>query len=294
MPLLIEIDDPAHAPAVARACGGWEGPAQAGAPLLRLRLECSRRLAGIGAVYIYAAERMLRLSGEGVGAWSNSADGTAFCTISEHYLHNEETLRQEVLDPLVLFLLARNDRAPVHASGFLADGLAVILAGPSGVGKSCLALAADAAGFPTLSEDTVYIQRQPELRIWGWPGKAHIFPDDVPPGTEAPVRVRNGKLKHAVRISATPSTGPASASTATFCLLKSGTELALAPLSPAEAAQAIGPLEPGFDLLPQEVNAAHESLARNGAWQLTLSRSPAEAIRFIEANLDRLRTRSVP
>jgi hypothetical protein len=53
--------------------------------------------------------------------------------------------------------------------------------------------------------------------------------------------------------------------------------------------RALARLEPGFDVMPHEVHAAHAALTRQGAWRLTLSADPVEAIRCLTANLAMLR-----
>lgn len=65
-----------------------------------------------------------------------------------------------------LLLAERGDLA-LHAAGVGFRGRAVLFAGPSGRGKSTLALAASKAGHPVLSEDGVTIDPDDEqLRIW--------------------------------------------------------------------------------------------------------------------------------
>lgn len=100
---------------------------------------------------------------------------SASCAVAAHSLSAPDRLREDVLEPLVLFLITRHQRTPVHASSFVAQGLAIVLAGPSGTGKSCLARAADEAGFQVLSDDTVYLQREPRLKVWGHPEAAHCW-----------------------------------------------------------------------------------------------------------------------
>ena len=73
-------------------------------------------------------------------------------------------------------------------------------------------------------------------------------------------------------------------------LLEPGDRTALAALRPDEAMRRLAPLEPGFDLLRADIDAAHRLLAGQGAWLLTLSKNPAEAIALLVRNLGRLRT----
>jgi hypothetical protein len=154
-------------------------------------------------------------------------------------------------------------------------------------------LAADAAGFPVLSEDVAYVQLRPRPRVWGWPGPVHLLPWNAPPGGRFPTRVRNGKTKLAVPLGAARSDAMSHARPV-FCLLERGSSVSLDRLSPEAAMGRLWHLEPGFDTLASEVRAAHAALTRNGAWQLTLAADPAEAIRFVAANLARLRNTAVP
>jgi hypothetical protein len=237
---------------------------------------------------------VLSLRGEGAEGFADSATGRAGCHLSADYLGSPDALRAEVIEPLVLYLVCRSDRVPVHASAFCVGDLAVLLAGPSGSGKSCLALAADAVGLAALSEDTTYLQFRPGFRAWGWSGPAHVLPANAPVGAVFPTRRRNGTTKYAVPLASGSCIEGGSASRAVLCILTRGDRVSLERLSAAEAMRQLEPLEPGFDLMADEVCRAHAALARKGAWQLTLSRDPGEAIRCLIANMPRLAELSVP
>ena len=71
--------------------------------------------------------------------------------------------------------------------------------------------------------------------------------------------------------------------------MRFGDEAALTPLDPAAAVRAFTVLEPGFDLLADDIAAAVAALARHGAWSLTLSDRPEEAIALLADNLPLLR-----
>ena len=282
----METDRPELLGAVADTCRGWEGAADAGARFLRLTLRLGRCPSGTGEPDIQVDVQRLRVRGSGVDAWADAASGCAECVISEDYLIAGEAFRQEVLDPLILFLLTRSGRTPIHASGFMTGELAVLLAGPSGTGKSCLAFAAQKAGFKLLSDDAIYLQSQPELRIWGIPRPIHLFPEDAPAESGNVVRVRNGKLKHSVPMRA--GCESITARRAILCILVPGTQVSLQPISQEEAMRAQGRFEAGFDLLQADIEDALELLSRNGAWRLTLSSDPAEAISLLSENLSAL------
>lgn len=292
VPLEVELIGSYDTGALAAACRRWHGVPTGPAPRLRLRFEVGDGPDDGEAVRIAVEDQMMRLHGGGVSGTADPASGRAACQAPIRYLASPELLRSEILEPLVLYLLGPNDRAPVHASCFVADGLAVLLSGPSGSGKSCLALAADVAGLPVLSEDIVYVQLRPLPRVWGWPGPAHLLPTNAPHDGTFPTRARNGKTKLAVPLGAAGAA--MSASRAVFCLLERGGAVALERLTPEEAVRGQGQLEPGFDVMADEVRAAHAALTRNGAWRLTLSADPDEAIRVLAANLARLRATAVP
>ena len=71
--------------------------------------------------------------------------------------------------------------------------------------------------------------------------------------------------------------------------MRFGVDAALTPLDPAAAVQAFTVLEPGFDLLAGDIAAAVAALARHGAWSLTLSDRPEEAMALLADNLPLLR-----
>jgi hypothetical protein len=185
--------------------------------------------------------------------------------------------RRPAIEPLLLYLLARRDRTPLHASAFMLDGLAVVLAGSSGMGKSCLAHAAQRAGLRVLSDDTVHVQLTPALRVWGLPRPIHLLPADAPDGGPAALRWRNGKLKRAVPVA---SDRPLAADRAVLCLLKRGEAVKLDILD--ERPPHWPALEPGFDLLPAQSQAACVALTARGHARLTLGADPATAIAALQ------------
>jgi len=284
--LEVETNEPELLAAVAEACRGWEDDVDPAARPLHFILTLDERPCGTGEPQIRVGGQYLRIAGGGIEAAADAASGYAWCRVSALRLLDHAALRRNLLDPVILFLVTRRGRAPIHAAGFLADDLAVLLAGPAGAGKSCLALAAYQAGLRLLSDDTIYVSEEPGLRIWGIPSPIHIFPEDAPVSGGGPVRVRNGKLKLAVPVR--PTRSPPRARRAAFCVLDFGASAALQRIDQAEALRRCGPLEAGFDLLQAPIDAALETLTRNGAWRLTLSPRPAEAIALLIAALPAL------
>jgi hypothetical protein len=290
IPLRIDFDRADDRAVIQATCRGWDGVPGPGERELRIVLEHADDLAGTGSTEVSVTGRDMRLHGSGAAGSASADAGVARCAVSAEFLAAPELLREHVLEPLLLFLLARNGRTPIHAAGFVAEGLAILAAGPSGAGKSSLALAADAAGWPVLSEDTVYLQTHPGAKVWGWPGPVHLLPGD---GDRAALgtRLRGGKLKQALALG---TARQASAESATLCLLERGERVSLDRIESAEALRRLAPLEPGFDLLAREIEQAHALLTRKGAWLLTLSSRPAEAIALLSATLPLLRETAVP
>jgi hypothetical protein len=289
IPLAVEVNEPELLAAVADACRGCEDGVDPDARPLHLTLVVDRDLRGIGEPDVVVEGGFIRISGGGVEAWADALRGEGWCMISGDYLLDDAALRDRVLDPLILFLVTRSGRTPIHAAGFLAGDRAILLAGPSGAGKSCLALAAQEAGFDLLSDDTIYVKTGPALRLWGMSRPIHVFPKDAPIGGGAE-RLRGDKLKHAVPIHA--GSARAVAEDAVLCVLASGERPSLRRIGRQEALYALGEPEAGFDLLRDEGRAALEALAARGAWLLTLSSEPAEAICLLAATFGRPRRRS--
>ena len=255
--------------------------APAAPPAVEIRLELGDE--GDAEEDIRVEGGRLTLRGPGLSGWAEAGEGRAEGRASARLVGDPTALAGALTDTLLLFLLTRRDRTPVHAAGLLVDGTALVLAGPSGSGKSTLALAAMERGVPILSDDTLYIQLQPHLRVWGLRRPLHVFPQDAPRFTEGQRR-RGGKLKAIVPLASAASTGPLVARRAIPLLLERGEALGLGRLNVAETEAGLMRLDAGFDLLPRESAEAARALARGGGWRLTLSRDPRAAIDFLMAH----------
>ncbi len=287
VPLRVECPS-AIADTVAGACRGWEGCTDIPSVPLRLSVALSPGLSGVGQLAIQADSEHLTVRGSGVAARADVGAGAADCAVSAEFLADAVALRQDVLEPLVLMMLTRRDRTPLHAAAFVADGLAILLAGRTGAGKSCLARAADAAGFQVLAEDTVYVQLAPRLRVWGWPLATHLLPGDAP-DLAGPTRLRGGTVKHVVpRRSALDVAVACDRAVLGLRSRSENGEATLEPLTADEVEERLWPLDEGFDLLPGPIARALARLTADGAWDLRLSPDPAEAVRLLAANLPRL------
>jgi hypothetical protein len=272
-PVIVRAGEPVLLAVVAGAYADWRQANAGAGPAIQLTLEASDE-AVCGPVEIEVDGPRLRLTGGAEGG-ADAQTLTAFCKVPRELLEEPGRLAGEVIDTLLLFLLTRSGRIPLHAAGVMCQETALLLTGPSGAGKSTLSLAAMRRGLRILSDDTVYIQMLPRLRIWGLPRPVHVFPADAP-GFTGETRLRAGKLKAAVPAPAWP--GPPVAERAAVVLLERGERIALEPIEPQVAAAALSRLEPGFDLLARESAEAIAAVTAPGAWRLTLTRDPDAAI----------------
>jgi len=184
----------------------------------------------------------------------------------------------EAINTVVLFLVAQAGRIPVHAAAIMLGDVAVVLAGPSGAGKSTLAMAAAQAGLDVLSEDTVFVQCHPKLRLWSRTDAVHVFENDAPVGAEGGRRLRSGRWKKVLPL----ATRRDYADRARLCMLERGDDLSLTPMAPDEAVVALtANPEPGYEFYGARAVEAARLLTAGGAWRLTLSKSPHEAIDLI-------------
>jgi hypothetical protein len=286
VPLQVEVAPAFAVGAVAAACRRWDGTPD-GSGALRLCVDVRPTLVGAGATTMQVDGPIVAIRGPGVRACAELDRGYAHCAVSAEYLEDSDALHRDVLEPLVLMLLTRRDRTPLHASGFIAGGMAILLAGRSGAGKSCLARAADLAGFQVLSDDAVFVQLEPRLRVWGWPAAAHLLGPDAPDAA-GPTRIRNGKVKQVTPLRSA-SLAAVSCGRAVLCFLSRGAKPALSRIPATSVDERLWPLDQGFDLLPGPIARAVARLSADGAWDLRLSSDPAEAIRLLVANLARLR-----
>jgi hypothetical protein len=204
---------------------------------------------------------------------ANGRRGRGVCVFSDRDVNGDAF--EEAVRTIALFLVAHADRTPVHASAIMIGHTAIVLAGKSGSGKSSLALAANRAGLPILSEDAVFVQLEPTLRVWALCTSIHVFAEDAPADAPGGTRIRSGGLKRAIPI-AYPRRY---AERATLCLIARGSRIEFEAIDREEAVrQLTRALEPGFDYYGARSERVIRALATGGCWRLTLSRDPDEAI----------------
>jgi len=285
LPTLVSTDDAGLLEAVRRLYGEWRSARPATAPRLQLHFEVGADVGVRGVdTDVGIKGSRLTLHGAGVAGWADAEAGRAEARLSPELAADPAALA-EACDPLLLFLLTRSGRIPVHAAGVLVGGIALVLAGRSGAGKSTLALRAMQRGLPILSDDTVYIQLQPDLRVWGFRRPLHVFPDEAPRFTDG-TRLRAGRVKAVVPLSPAAVRGPLSAEWAALIVLNRGPRIALEPIDAEAAAAGLSRLDPGFDLLAGPSAQAIAALAAGGAWRLSLTDDPDAALDLLIRQFD--------
>jgi hypothetical protein len=234
--------------------------------------------------------RFVARSGDSV-AESDPEHRLAIVRASAALVADRAHFRTEMLEAVVLALLSCYDRHPVHAGAVAHRGRALLLAAPSGTGKSTLAYACHAAGLDLLGDDHVRVQLEPSVRIWGWPARVRLLAETaerlgVPHAT---AHALDPKRKAVVDVRAGTGASRLVADDATVCVLsRDGGPLALEPLSPADAARALEEqLAPGFDRFPTRWPSVVRALTDRGGWRLNLSRDPNEAVPIVRDLLAR-------
>jgi hypothetical protein len=279
VPTLVIADDPQLLAAARAAYAHWSAEAPLAGPALELRLEIGSASSCEVSFEIGVEGSRLEIRGEGIEGAADATTGIASARFPRAFADDASALL-ELMDTLMLFMLARRGRTPIHASAFVVGGQAIVLAGKSGSGKSTLAFAAARRGLSLLSDDTIFVEIQPAFALWGFPRPIHLFPEDGPAG-DHPTRLRNAKLKMAVDA---PKVA-LKADKAVLVLIERGERLALQAVTTGAAVNSLMRLDPGFDLLAAQSREAIEALAAKGAWRLTLERDPDAAIDFLMARL---------
>lgn len=276
------------------ARASYDGPSTPGGPVcapLRVRiladpgLECHDALTPVAR--LPEPDRLeLRLGGG--HARAEAARGEAVAYVAPATI-TAPGFREAVLDHLTLFLATRSDRCPVHAGAIARGGRALLLAGPSGLGKSSLTYAAMKAGFKVLADDAIYVQRDPRLRLWSLPRRIHLpatatrhFPElensretvrpdgrwkipvDIPPGARAPVPWL-GSVGLCV-LSSAPMDGPAE------------------ELSPEDAVVEMrATSQGGFRRFDDVLDDCVREVAGDGCWRLPVTVEPALLVGSLDA-----------
>jgi hypothetical protein len=214
--------------------------------------------------------------------------------VSRDLVEDRTLFRYAMLNGLTLRLVTARDRHPVHAAVVGRGSTAVVLAGPTGVGKSTLAYQAYLHGLRVLSDDSAYVQTQPAFRVWGLPGQLQLLAESrghfgdlqgMPSGTHS------GRDKIAVELNRSwlDSGRPVATRVAVCRLERSGGPIRC---SRATREELMAFLEEGLGphaaFYRASMAQALSRLCANGGWQLALSPDPSDAIPHIERMLTEL------
>jgi hypothetical protein len=285
-----------------RAFGAWRAlestPEVIEATVTRVRItveeDASRGSAPPLEYQVQGLERLEIRCGESIGV-AETRTQEASATVQESLLHHADHFRHNFLETLVLFLVSARDRQPFHAAAVVDGDVALLLAGPPGVGKSTLMYACMKAGMRVLADDHVNLQSRPQLRIWGMPAYVHLrtearafFPELPETGSV----ITNGTSKVPIALSDRQAQSRTLfVERAGLCLLqRNGNAVRIEALEPAEAIRAAtSSLESGFDLFADTIERPLSRLVRNGAWRMTLGESPTAAVPEIARMLELVR-----
>ena len=224
-------------------------------------------------------------------------EATAYITPA--LLADRAHVQCSMIEGLTLTLVTACDRYPVHAAAIARGGVALLLAGPPGTGKSTLAYQAHRHGLRVLSDDVVYVQLDPEFRVWGLPGRVRLLATAVSRFPElagrSPTLLANGDEKLVVQCAGEwpAATAPAPVATrAGVCLLERTEGATTVSKAPASAAEVRAFLKDGLGLSRARFGASLDDalrrLAGAGGWRVSLSANPADAMPMFDDMLAEL------
>jgi hypothetical protein len=261
----------------------------AGPVLVRIVLDQTMdELLGAGVerrlAYRMPDARRLLLAGPGVIGVADATSLQSYAWVAPAVVRDREHFRYAVLEALANFHLSVLDRQPLHAACVERDGLAMLLVGPAGVGKSTLTYTAAREGCRILAEDIVWLQLRDTFAIWGLAARLHLPPDAARffPELRAlrPMVQSSGEEKLVVPVEPERAAREGRIATATVCLLDRSDRRSarLVRATPEEVATALGEFETGFDLFRGTIGPAIAHLSRTPGWRLLLTDDPRDAI----------------
>ena len=291
--LRVESNSPRVIEAAREAFGGAPADEPAPRPHARIRINVRPGRPGDAGPVSHGVPRsdLLLLASGGCHGYADTLLGEAVAEVGEGLVDDREHFRCGVLEALALFMLARRDRDPLHAAAVVRGGTALLLAAPSGVGKSTLVYAAARAGLRILSEDAVFLQLDP-FRVWGMPRFVHLTPGSVRffPELEGvrPRLLANGKTKLALDLRERAPAAPCpAAGRAGICLLARGPAPGIEALETEDVVGALTAApEPGFDLYAGSIGARIRRAAERGTWRMILPPHPSDAVPMLHRMLD--------
>jgi len=192
--------------------------------------------------------------------------------------------RTEVLEAVTLALLSHFDRHPVHAAAVALNGSAVLLAAPSGTGKSTLAYHCHLDGLDLLGDDHVRVQLEPRMRVWGWPARVRLLSGAATGASSAP----SASVKEVVMVDADIAAARLVADEMAVCILtRDGGPATLETLDTMALTRELDQqMAPGFDRFPARWPAVRDALAARTGWRLNLSSDVRDGVALVRRMLD--------
>jgi hypothetical protein len=205
---------------------------------------------------------------------------------SDGLVSDGEAFRAGFLEAATLALVTHFDRQPVHAAAIGNAGKTLLLMGPSGAGKSTLAYLARTDGLSVLSEDMVWAQLEPSLKIWSMPRAIHLLDDagrHFPELESEPVSLQqNGKVKMTLSLEHDAQSSSPVADVVVCLLRPRCTAASVGALTPTELQSTLlHDPDAGFDRYPERRAACIRALSANGGWRLSLSNNAHDALPFL-------------
>lgn len=240
-------------------------------------------------VHEQAAGGRLLIRAHACGGISDPVRRDAAAYVSDALLADRDNFRYGMLEALTWALLTRFDRQPFHAAGVAADDAVLLLAGASGTGKSTLAYAAARAGMDVLTDDIVFLQSTPRIRVWGARGPIRLLPEAAAQFAEladvTPTRMHNGKMKVVAPLPA--SRAPAAYDRCVICIL--GERRPRPVASRQSSAQLLTSVdhagESGFSVFADTIAPVIRALAGRGGWLLYPAAAPAASLPLLREML---------
>ncbi|HEX7978879.1 MAG TPA: hypothetical protein VF461_09775 [Gemmatimonadaceae bacterium] len=212
-------------------------------------------------------------------AMSDPQQRRAVARVTSGLVADHMHFRTEILEAVTLALLSHFDRHPVHAAAVALNGRAVLLAAPSGTGKSTLAYHCHLDGLDLLGDDHVRVQLEPRVRVWGWPARVRLLA-----GAATSVSTPSSNaVKEVIHLQTgvTPARLLAE-EMSVCCMSRDGGPAMLEPLDAAALARALDEqIAPGFDRFPARWPRVRDALAVRGGWRLNLSSDPREGVALV-------------
>jgi hypothetical protein len=205
--------------------------------------------------------------------------------VTSELVADRDHFRVAVLEAITFALLACFDRHPLHAAAIASGGRTALLAGLAGAGKSTLSYLAHSAGIDVLSDDHVWLQLDPDCRVWGSAPHARLRAEAA---VHFPEIEHAGVEKVAVHLAPRDDDHRLVARGPVVCILARGDRASLAPLQPSDIqAELASQLSAGFDRFPERNGSVFAAIAGDGGWRLTLSDNPRDALPLLRRVLDR-------